>query len=207
MPFSSCVAHSSKEFYQRAKLLIGHNNGLCCTLLGFICGNECSLDVSEDFQDKALHVDVLLQYCSKFGSSKSKDFDLCCYPLRELGLILLQSESFLGLISCIIAPAVVFVAKFPRDFHLDFSIFTFLATCVLASISLVFLSLHSRWLLLEHRNGEPLIGGFSLKSLNDNVKLQDKIFVADSGVLGINRVASPLYDGFIADAVDLAELR
>ena len=126
MPFSSCVAHSSQEFYQRAKLLIGHNNGLCCTLLGFICGNECSLDVSEDFQDKALHVDVLLQYCSKFGSSKSKDFDLCCYPLRELGLILLQSESFLGLISCIIAPAVVFVAKFPRDFHLDFSIFTFL---------------------------------------------------------------------------------
>jgi len=185
-------------------MFIGQNNCLCCALLRVICGHECSLDVSEDFQDKALHVNVFIEDCSKFSCRKSKDFHFCCNPFSELSFILLKRESFPGLVPCIIAPAIVLVAEFTKNFHLDISIFALLATSIFASISLIFLSLHSRWLLLEHRNGEPLLRGFSLQSLDDDVKLQDKIFVTDCGVLGLNRVACPLNNSFIADTVNLA---
>ena len=62
------------------------------------------------------------------------------------------------------------------------------------------------WLLLEHGHCEPFLRCFSLQSLDDQIELKYKPLISDISLFRIDRVACPLNDRSVADAVDLAKL-
>ena len=63
------------------------------------------------------------------------------------------------------------------------------------------------WLLLKHGHCEPFLGCFSLQSLDDQIELEYEPLIGDISLFRIDRIARPLNDRSVADAVDLAKLR
>lgn len=184
-------------------------------LLSFTGCHEASLDLAEDAQYELLHVHVLLQQSAKFGDSEPEDLDFIRQSLSELLLVLLEGHPALILLTSIASLSAVLGSRVRRakatvaSLHLDRSArAVLLIGAITAGFTLAIGCLLCRWLLLEEGHCEPLLSRFSLQCLQDDVEFEAELGLAHSctAFFGVDRVAGPLDDGVVANAVDLAEL-
>ena len=205
----------SEQSDEGCQLLVGHLDGLKQTLLlHFTSRDVARLDVPEHSQHEAFHLRAVVlppQERRQLGDREAEYLDLLAKTLVKLSLVLFQGESPLVLLLSLAMTSsstiLLVCGHFITGLEFDRIRSTLLALLIVTSFRLVgrltLGCIHGGWLLLELGHCEPFLRSLALHRLQDHVKFEAKVLLLSRWLFRVDRVASPLNDGLIADAVDL----